>query len=176
MHTHEKDCLIARAGAILRQMEDSYRSGASDVEPAVVCYNSVIDGYAKCKRKDAPDRAEEVFYGLLDFQSEYHLASTQPDAKLFTAVIDCWAKSDRREKADRADAILREMNDSGVDIDVFAYNSVLNVFATCGTMKAIKQAEGILEFLENHDTLKPDAYSYNSVLKGYSRMIQGRKA
>jgi hypothetical protein len=50
------------------------------------------------------------------------------------------------------------------------YNSLINVLASSGVDLDLRQAESLLLFLEEHDQLNPDSYTYNGLLNAYAKV------
>lgn len=185
-----------KAGAVFQHMEDNYRNGVTDIPPSVHCYSSVIDAYARVQGTQARERslngkrhatgashgndlpylAEEVFQGLLKFYEDYKLPCCRPDVTVFTTMMNVWSKSNHRERIDKVRALLKDMVPYDLKCDVFVYNVLLNALASKSEWESIYEAEEVLGRMEEDDSLRPDRYSYNSVLKAYVRQAAGERA
>lgn len=100
----------------------------------------------------------------------------KPDATIISAVIDAWAKSDSPRAADESLALLRQMQDYGVKADTTLFNSVINALSSCGERTSLDKAESILRDVEADPHLMADAFSYNTLLKAYSKRGYGDRA
>lgn len=78
----------------------------------------------------------------------------------------------RDRDADRAFAVLKRLNDSGVTLDVAAYNCVLDVCVCVGDMKRARELVNQMKGACNVDII-----TYNTLLKGHCNIgdIQGAK-
>eukprot|EP00978_Attheya_sp_CCMP212_P013605 scaffold34157_cov52-Attheya_sp.AAC.2 len=155
-----------RAQAILDRMLQLYESsGDKDFMPSTTTINSVITAWARSQQLDAPEHAEAVLR-----QAE---AIVELDTTSYNAVLDAYAKSSNSKKAEQ---LLEHMENSDVlKPDLISYNTVLGSF---GKAKGIKDGEKLAEALLNrmekladHDdecTIRPDLFSYTSVMNAYA--------
>jgi len=159
---------------------DAYaRKGES--EKSVEHYTSVVYSYARKKQTTIGSAkcAERVFSGSLDFYEDFRLAPARPDATLVATMLDVWAKTPMKAqlRAQRTRELIENMGEKyQIECDVRVYNAYLNILVSCGDHQSTRQAEDVLAYLESHDTLQPNVYSYNAVLKALSKQQMGNKA
>lgn len=186
------------AEQLLRRTKELYKRGKLYAKPTVLYYNAVIDAHARSNGgRVAAERAET----LLDEMESRSLAG---DAELnlttrsFNAALLAWKNSDDAEAPYRAEALLRRMNDKyklgdeGCRPDQVTLNTIIACWAKAATLggakvahyncTAAERAEAFLNFLEmmfyEHgvDTMKPDSYSYNTVIDAYAKSGYPRHA
>jgi pentatricopeptide repeat protein len=167
----------SRAEAILRSMQESKlnaASGDSRLPPDTVCWNTVINAYAK---EGNAEKCEALFTEMWEgYQKGEHGA--KPNMLTFTAILSSWAKCRTNPKAPlRAEEVLQSMYDfyqSGVlnvKPNVISYTIVLDCLANVQRTWAAERAESILRYMiESGDELdiRPNIVSYNSVIKAWS--------
>jgi len=162
-------------------------SAVNAIEPNVKSFNTVLSGWSKSRKKDAPNRV----MGILKLMNNLNHTNVKPDVISYNAVIDCWAKAKRKNSGQQAEAILRKMQtkkDSKNQIiqpNTITYNSVINAYALVGNAT---RAESILNefynrYIDNYNdrhnnnnnnknvavVAKPDIRSFNTVLSGWSK-------
>lgn len=108
-----------------------------------------------------------------------------PCAPVYNACLNAWASSNTDKGVDRAEALLREMEECHEmhdDIPApnrITYNTVLKALRTGRSDHALR-AETLLNRMEEqakHDILlKPDSYSYTSVITAIARTREPDKA
>jgi pentatricopeptide repeat protein len=53
-----------RAAAVLREMFIEFKSGNENVKPDLQCFNTVLAAYAKTKKENAPQQAENLLQDM----------------------------------------------------------------------------------------------------------------
>eukprot|EP00797_Seminavis_robusta_P028753 Sro565_g167580.2 (559) ;mRNA; r:19740-21416 len=148
------------AERLLRNMEQS------GITPNTVCYNSVINAWAKEGSPVAGQEAERI---LQDMQDN---TSVTPNVRTFNSVIHAYARSrNGGESAERLLRVLQEMArhhpDRRLKPDAITFNSAMNAFAKEGNPQ---QAENLLEEMKQEGgNISPSVVSYNACLEAWSR-------
>ena len=118
--------------AILRSMEDRFRSGESVVRPVSICYNCYIDALSKCGASDAVTRTTQVIRDMTNLSIEWNSPELLPDTITYTSTMNVIANSQEENRLDRGEKLLQEMKKQGVKPNRYTYNSfVSRTFATC---------------------------------------------
>ena len=153
-----------RAEKILRQMKDR------GVQPNDISWNIVINAYAKEKN---PEQAERL---LREMHHEYEqgVHEVKPNTRSYTVVLSAWAAKQSPHSGERGEQLLDlmvklyeagEMNEP----DVFVYNSVLACWASSRIPGAGMKAKEFLEKFIREGKMKPDSYSFNTVMSALFR-------
>lgn len=127
--------------------------------PDVVCYNSVINCWARSRSPDAGARARVVLDGM---------APDLPNRRSFNAVVLAYAKSGHPVLAERA---LDEMTERGVRPDVRTYTTVMNAWGRSDRPERAERAVGLLRRLQEayetssvDESLRPNTIAYTAAL------------
>jgi hypothetical protein len=127
-----------RAEAILEIMVELYQStGDEKIKPDIISYSSVLNAYAKAASKDpnASKKSEEILMQMVKMQEE----------------------EDRR---------LARTIDKKRIVNTWCFNTVLNAYAVQGAGSRASTLLAQMESMsESDEMLKPDTYSFNTVLK-----------
>lgn len=156
----------SRAETILRQMKHR------GIEANVISWNSVIDAYSKEKN---PERAEAL---LKEMNDEYLKGnhSFKPTMRTYSVVLSGWSNARSPQSGERAESLLHHMkkladSDELEPLDVVVYNSVLACWAKSSFTGAAMRAKVFLEkIMIARDGIKPDTYSYNTVMSALIRV------
>ena len=155
-------------------------------------FSSVLYGWSKSKKKDAPERAEKL---VMNMQELYHqnMIDGPPNSICWNNVLACWAHSDLPGAAQRADDLLRRIeeqqqelhesgqtnvlngktqsrgkrNTSSIECNLIMYNTVMNAWANNGNFD--KANDLYHELLEQHaldaSRSPPDDWTYRALWK-----------
>ena len=127
-----------RAEAILETMVELYQStGDEKIKPDIISYSSVLNAYAKAASKDpnASKKSEEILMQMVKMQEE----------------------EDRR--------LARNIDKKRI-VNTWCFNTVLNAYAVQGAGSRASTLLAQMESMsESDEMLKPDTYSFNTVLK-----------
>ena len=150
------------AEAFLRRMADS---GRPNLAPTTMCYNSVINAYARSGSQLAGAEAERL---LREMAQNSDNRGASPDLVSYNSTINAYARS---KKANDAERLLRELQSKCKDKPRLtpsnrSYNAVINAYAKDGNYE---KAELLLTEMRSEGGLKPDLFSYSSVLEAWSR-------
>lgn len=160
--------------AILSEDEEGLEEGEgheprywNPAKPTARTLTSVLHAW---KRTGNAVRAARV----LDVMERSDDVDVRPDTVTYNTVVAAWASSDDPSGGLEAQRILDRMNDPASSAtaapDIITYNSVLHAWASRAVDEhGALQAEALLERLEAHPDLSPDARSHASVLDAWSR-------
>ncbi len=150
-----------------------------DVTPDTVSYNCIIKAHANSGNAK---KAEEILNIMEDLYTSTKDEKIKPDLISFSSVLNAYAKSASYDQnAPRtAEKILMRMlkvqkdseDGSNQIINVWSFNAVLNAYAAQGAgQRALLLLQLMEDLTERHDdnTIRPDTYSYNTVLKALAR-------
>ena len=86
-----------------------FDEGNVRVKPNATSFNTVINAWAKARRKDSGERAEEWLERLYELGERTSDDDQRPDTTTFNATLDAWAKSGHPDAPHKAEAILNRM-------------------------------------------------------------------
>ena len=95
-----------RAENLVKRMNAQYLAGESDVKPSRVCYNSLIDCWAKSGEGTLGARKAEA---LLQYMQDLGDESLAPNLVTFNSVLNAWARSGTRCCGRKAELYLDKM-------------------------------------------------------------------
>jgi pentatricopeptide repeat protein len=134
------DCGYARAAEDL--LNEMIESESKVVQPNVVSYNTAIDGWSRSQEHGAADRAERILNMMEKVDEGRDLA---PISSSFIGVISAYCKSGAPGSGDQAQNILERFERSGLQVESFVYNTVLDCHAKSGRKDSIDKVEALLE-------------------------------
>lgn len=155
-----------RAEKLLHQMEGTLKI-TSDV-----CYNSVMECWAMSNDDDAGRRAQVWLTKLEENKSKLQ-KQPYPTRISYNICLKAWARSDNG--AVQAHKLLDRMNaQSDVDLkpDKISFSTCMDAYcrSTSNLILAVERAEDLLYQMETSSTVRPDVFSYTSLLKLYARL------
>jgi hypothetical protein len=119
-----------RAERLLQRMSDRFLSGESDVKPSRVCYNALIDCWAKSGEGTLGARKAEAILQSMQDQFDAGDESMAPNLISFNSVLNAWARSGTRCCGRKAETYLNQMwelyraGDKSVKPNDLSYNTV----------------------------------------------------
>ncbi|KAL3931106.1 MAG: hypothetical protein SGBAC_011461 [Bacillariaceae sp.] len=152
------------AESILQRMIDQ------DIAPNAISYNSVINAHINSRNIE---RAEELL-GEMHHSFLQGNVDVRPTVQTYTVVLSGWSKlraSDAGERGERLLHLMRDLANSGEldgPPDIVAYNAVLDCWAKSKSPNAMSRAQALLQSMES-DGIQPDAYSYNILIRSFTR-------
>jgi pentatricopeptide repeat protein len=172
-----------RAEALLKRMQNMSDEGISPFStPDIVSFTSVIRAWSQSKSVDAAEKAESLLLQCRERSITYKTVT--PDTIMYNTVLQAWAEHRESQKenfksnargetgARRAESLLRLMKESDRTIsDEVSYNIVMNAWFKSGNHRAAAERARELfgemkqEYLEGDINKKPDAITYNTVIK-----------
>ena len=171
---------LARAAAVPNHNDDTWNP-LNPVPPNRVCYNTVLDGFAKTEK---PELAEDTLCRMVDRHERNPLTAPCPNRTSFNIVVQAWAKSGRADAGQKAQDLLEAMEEmaakaldaDGVKIaiepDIFTYNSCLDGWMRGNSVNHATNAEKLLEKMALGRTANgvvPDRISYNTVIAAWAK-------
>jgi len=170
----------SRAEAILEKLNALQQMGKlTNVTPDNVSYNTIIKAYAN--GADA-ERADAILETMVELYQSTGDEKIKPDIISYSSVLNAYAKAASRDPnaSKKSEEILMQMVKmqeeedkrlaSNIDkkriVNTWCFNTVLNAYAVQG---AGSRASTLLQQMEtmgeSDEMLKPDTYSFNTVLK-----------
>ena len=153
-----------QAEAILTRMHELSRGREEQLHcrPSVVTYNTVLDSWAKSKRKDAWTRAEAILHHMEQL-SQAGENNVKPNVRTWNTVLNCMAKAGKVEEAHRfmqrfSDAWQKRLVEGPPNVRT--WNTLL---AACAAKGDLNSAKKVFERMKA--TCPPDIVSYNTLLK-----------
>lgn len=154
----------------LRSMPDSF-----NVRPNADTFNLILRLYLKSNN---PKRLEKL-EGVVDLMEECYEKGDEcarPDRFTINTIVTAYAKSGKRQDVERALTLGGGMERKyGVLPDTVSNNIVMGIWSKSGHPDASWKALQILDAMEidfkkGKLHLKPDAYTYSSVIDGFARV------
>ena len=164
---------IKTAEDLLKEMEQLYEEGSSNIKPDVFTLTNIISCYANSNVDGAAERAEDILNHMQRLYEEGDF-SMQPTKVAFGAVLNAWA---RVGDAERAEAILNHMEslqDGNEEMmaNTVIYNTLINSWAKSKIKQreSGRRAEKILRKMQSlqRNDAKPCRITFNSVLSAYN--------
>lgn len=171
-----------QADALIERMQRMSKEGVNpQASPDNVSFTCVIQAWSKSSSRQAAERAEALLLQCRDASTKNK--SVSPDVVMYNMVLQACAgqrltsqerNSQRVDETGvrRAESLLQQMKHSNnVSPDVYSYNILMNVWYNSGNYKrAASRARELLEEMKQahgagNDKVKPDAITYNTVIK-----------
>ena len=138
--------------------------------PDTVSYTTLINALATSQMNDAPYIAENLIQQMKEKE-------ISPNLYTYSALVKCWSNSNLPQAAHKAVKILmylKKYSDDGnytLRPNSQIFTSVLNCIANSAMSDAGTRAEEILDLMDslNQENLKPNEYTYTSVLKAWTK-------
>lgn len=154
---------VSRAEALLKNMEES-----PSVSPDLLSYSGVISCVSKSKRNKDIKKAEDVL------QRVSKMDGVQPDNIIFNQVLNIYSKRGIKGSADQCEKLVQRMeqltaqgNNEKVAPDIRTYNILLTAYAN---EKGATEAEKILQRIEKHKSIHPNAISYTTCMDSFAKI------
>jgi len=130
----------------------------------------LLDAWAKSNHPAAAD------YSLSLLEEGTKLHKVMPTQKTFAKVIKVLGVAGKG--GEQCETFVKEIMEEkyGLTSNVFTYTAILEAYTAEGTEEAVSKAEALLQMMETHETIKPNAHSYNVLICAYSNMQQAEKA
>ena len=144
---------------------------------------TVLESLGKSEIDDGPQQADMLLRRMQQTYDEGLNPEACPDVVSFTSVIRAWARSSNPQAAEKAEALLlkvRELSGKNKNIkpDIVMYNSVLDAWARDDIRRRgvdgkrvddarARRAESLLKQMKETGEVRPDACSYNIVMKAW---------
>ena len=186
------------AERILKHIIDLSNTDDS-IEPNIICFNTVIDAWAKTKGSSSAERAHQILNEMKNFSKTYK--SLHPDTISYSSVISAYARSGSHDAGDRAEELLQESlklyNDGKETLkpDTITFITVLSALASQGiriyqrrkkkdmfSLAAIEdRIRSILTKMKNleesgDNNVRQNNVAYNILLDFYAKTSQIDKA
>ncbi len=136
-------------------MEDAWRVFEKMPSRDVVSWNVMILGHVKCGQGQK----------ALELSRQMQLEGVQPDPVTFVGVLNACASTAALNEGRRTH---EQIVQSGYDSNVFVGNSLVDMYAKCGSME---EAWRVFKKMPSHDVV-----SWNVMILGHVKCGQGQKA
>jgi pentatricopeptide repeat protein len=136
-------------------MEDAWRVFKKMPSRDVVSWNVMILGHVKCGQGQK----------ALELSRQMQLEGVQPDPITFVGVLNACASTAALNEGRRTH---EQIVQSGYDSNVFVGNSLVDMYAKCGSME---EAWRVFKKMPSHDVV-----SWNVMILGHVKCGQGQKA
>jgi hypothetical protein len=163
------------AEALLATMKKRYEAGEARLKPNLICYNSLIDCWAKSRTGTLGARKAEAL--LHEMQTKWEAGDNflKPDIVTYNAVLNAWSKSGTRCCGYKAEIYLDRMwelyrsGDEKVKPNDRSWNTVINAISKS---KNEQKAQRALRMLRRMDKLyqagnkeaRPNEVTYTAVI------------
>lgn len=182
---------LERASSLLDELVHKYQVAlqtadsnlAEVVVPTRHLFSAVMSGFAR--RGDYHQVAQllERLQNLYDTcPNENDKALLLPTATTLNSVLEAYVQKRTLDSTKQAAALLERLEEWGFKQnvtsaclpDTTSYNTVLDAWAEVARFypHAVKEAEALLETMLQHSHVEPDAYTYTTVMKAWSRSDQ----
>ena len=163
-----------KANKLIEWMLES-EADAHIPKPDTICFNGLLDGWAKSSSRRAAYEVEQVIEQMKELHRTEGL-DTCPTEYSYNICINAWANTPGRDSAQRAeDILLRLMQDyqNGGDIGPTAttFATVMNAWASSKHKDAPERAESVLRSYEQMATMDEDTQVQLNVIP-YTVMIK----
>jgi len=163
---------------IFRKIEKARAAGNSHLKLSNVPYGIMIDALARSNAVDKVQRAESWFNQLIEQYESTKDESMALSTHVCNALILVYINSNIPNKAEKAFDVIKLMKDTGLKPDIVSYNSVLTAcwrtsdFEEEYRKQALDISTQILGEMKGRNDLKPDTFTYKSLVKVSGKMIQ----
>ena len=166
--------------SLLQIMERHLVQGKKRAKPDCYTYCAVIDCLAKCNTSGAGEQSEQILRRMIELHQTR--GGVQPTLTVYNAVFNAIAASSPVNLTS-VKTLLVQMEHSADDRlkpSVVTYNSAFKACLRSGTVPGVEWADEVLQSLEAKSTansaLKPDSFSYTTVIAAYARSLLPNKA
>jgi hypothetical protein len=164
-----------KAETLLEQCQKGYAAGDTSLKPNRVCYNALINGWAKSGEGTLGARKAEALLNNMQAQYEAGDESMKPNIVTYNGVLNAWARSGTRCCGVKAEEYLDRMwelynaGDTKVKPDDFSYNTVINAISKSQNEGKAQKALRILRRMDKlyqagNKEARPNAVTYTAVL------------
>lgn len=167
---------IRRAEEILNDMEKSYKNEDASTTPDRFTFTLILSAWAHVglSYDKSIEKCEEYLTRMQKLH-EKGLVKVKPDRITYNTVLNIIANSKAPKAGAKGLKILEKMDllyqwgDKNVRPSTASYNSVIKAFSNDALNDGARRALMMLKKLENHEYLKPDIISYNTVLGAFAK-------
>ncbi|KAL3922655.1 MAG: hypothetical protein SGILL_002089 [Bacillariaceae sp.] len=169
---------INLAEKIFQQYQEDVMKQEWDIKQYSLAWNSMINCYAKSKRRDAGKKALELLETMKSNAGKPGWKNCFVDVYTYTTVIDAIAKEESYEGSKKAIALLEELetayeetNDQKLAPNIFLYTAAVNAIGR--SHREPGRAQQIVDRVESSFLRatswkpKPDVLFYNALINAY---------
>ncbi|KAB2623721.1 pentatricopeptide repeat-containing protein [Pyrus ussuriensis x Pyrus communis] len=125
---------------------------AIGAKPNLVIYNTLLDAMGRARR---PWQAKKIYREMISKE-------LSPNWVTYATLLRAYG---RARYSDDALNVYKEMKEKGLELNVILYNTLL---ATCADVGYTDEAVEIFEEMKSSETLKPDSWTFSSMITIYS--------
>ncbi|KAL6197734.1 hypothetical protein ACLB2K_033339 [Fragaria x ananassa] len=125
---------------------------AIGVKPNMVIYNTLLDAMGRAKR---PWQAKKIYREMIS-------KGSSPNWVTYASLLRAFG---RARYGDDALNVYKEMKEKGMELNVILYNTLLSM---CADIGYTDQAIEIFKDMKSSETLKPDSWTFSSMITIYS--------
>ncbi|KAM1562497.1 hypothetical protein PS1_005336 [Malus domestica] len=125
---------------------------AIGAKPNLVIYNTLLDAMGRARR---PWQAKKIYREMISKE-------LSPNWVTYASLLRAYG---RARYSDDALNVYKEMKEKGLELNVILYNTLL---AMCADVGYTNEAVEIFEEMKTSETLKPDSWSFSSMITIYS--------
>ena len=159
---------LAEGGELAKSLNVFAVMRQRGLAPRKSTYTALILSCAKAKEPKC-DEAFEIFYRLREE------GSVEPNRAMFAALIDCAIRAGKESYAFDAFDAMKEAN---IPPTMATYNRLIHACGQKGTANGLRDAVRLYEYVlaQNAADLRPDAYTYGSVIAACAKVRDATKA
>jgi len=167
-------------------------SGAEELRPNSVVFNSVIDAWANSGSPISGEKAEELLGKMEDYSKIDDHLDVRPDTITFNTCIKAWCNSNDVNAPQKAEELLKKLETNPeypkrngtlvVRPNLLSYNTVINSWAKSKELDSAARAEALLTRMlrryktEAFSTVRPDVVTFSCVLNALAKSKIAHKA
>jgi pentatricopeptide repeat protein len=156
---------VVKALSLVKQMQSNYESGKNkECCPNMHTYNTILNALQKSNRKDAVEKAEQIFNAI-----------PLPNTITCNTLLKMYARTGDVEKALTLLQRMQSDHDSEKNKDccpnIHTYNTILNVLQKSNLSDVAETAEQIFNALPS-----PNTVTYNILINIYAERGKGKDA
>lgn len=163
-----------KAQFLLDRYVQEFIAGNKHANPELWVFNAAMDGWAKSRRKNAPQKIEAILQTMKNLRLNHNLKDLEPDVISLSSLVLAWVNSRAPEAVEKALCILDYMEKEGFDPSTITYNKVLLSFVHSTLPDKAVKAEALIKRMslrhrEENKDCAPDIYSFQSLIAAWSR-------
>jgi hypothetical protein len=154
---------------IMEELHMQHPESTGTVQPDTSCFLTVMEGWLDAGNVDAAQ-------AVLDRMKYINSTAVEPTSLAYMTMIQAWANDAKDDflckSAGRAEALMRHMEEQGMNPDVRIWSVVLDGWCKRAAISpsAIRRADALLREMESSpDSIPPNVVTYTNFLGGLAR-------
>nr|XP_028965178.1 pentatricopeptide repeat-containing protein At4g16390, chloroplastic-like [Malus domestica] len=132
---------------------------AIGAKPNLVIYNTLLDAMGRARR---PWQAKKIYREMISNE-------LSPNWVTYASLLRAYGRAHYRDDALN---VYKEMKEKGLELNVILYNTLL---AMCADVGYTDEAVDIFEEMKSSETLKPDSWTFSSMITIYSCSVESHR-